>query len=112
MATHSITSSARASNVGGSRENGAATAQKAHEKNESLRQLWSYFPTLAIWSEIATASELRKAADYGKERLVLLRRFPLEQALGLPSIIGKFSVLRVMRIRARQLLERSMASAE
>jgi hypothetical protein len=110
--THSITSSARASNVGGSRENGAASAQKAHEKNESLRQLWSYFPTLAIWSEIATASELRKAADYGKERLVLLRRFPLEQALGLPSIIGKFSVLRVMRIRARQLLERSMASAE
>jgi len=109
---HSITSSARASNVGGSRENGAASAQKAHEKNESLRQLWSYFPTLAIWSEIATASELRKAADYGKERLVLLRRFPLEQALGLPSIIGKFSVLRVMRIRARQLLERSMASAE
>jgi hypothetical protein len=105
-------SSARASNVGGSRENGAATAQKAHEKNESLRQLWSYFPTLAIWSEIATASELRKAADYGKERLVLLRRFPLEQALGLPSIIGKFSVLRVMRMRARQLLERSMASAE
>src|SRR5512132_2130483 len=97
--THSITSSARASNVGGSRENGAASAQKAHEKNESLRQLWSYFPTLAFWSEIATASELRKAADYGKERLVLLRRFPLEQALGLPSIIGKFSVLRVMRIR-------------
>jgi hypothetical protein len=37
---------------------------------------------------------LRKAADYGKERLVLLRRFPLEQALGLPSIIGKFSVLQ------------------
>jgi hypothetical protein len=109
---HSITSSARASNIGGSRENGTASAQKAHEKNESLRQLWSYFPTLAIWSEIATASELRKAADYGKERLVLLRRFPLEQALGLPSIIGKFSVLRVMRIRARQLLERSMASAE
>ena len=60
----------------------------------------------------AAATELRKAADYGKERLVLLRRFPLEQALGLPSIIGKFSVLRVMRIRVRQLLERSMASAE
>jgi hypothetical protein len=28
------------------------------------------------------------------------------------STAGKFSVLRVMRIRARQLLERSMASAE